>query len=573
MKNKLIEYIALILVVITLYLNYLRNEFKIINLIVCALIIFFSFFYINKYLKKDRREKTCSLVFGILFSISMTLGKAIYNTHGLSCLFKPTINIITTIISLCGFSILGALFFSLILLIINKINSINIKLKIKRDSHVYLLLVVIIFCVYITALLAYYPGIYSYDMMHVNRQAIGQYPYDRFQPPLFTFIWALVSKLSNMVGLYQSTLYGIFQVLIVSLFFAYLLVFIRKRNYKVYLISCLFVIFNPVFAIFSIIPVKDVLFSVTFGMFVLLTYELFEKNSLPLIKTIFLLICIILSSLLRNNMIYVYIVLFVVLVILKKKLITKVLIIGIVLFYLVNGPVFNALGVKEGNSREKLSVPIEQMSLVVYRNNKNLDEDLKIEISKYFYDYDSIIELYNPRFADDVKELFASSYYDENKSDFWKLYFKLMKMYPNEYIVSFLDLNIPSWYLEADSKDEYANREYIETYIFENVFTRKTKTPLLCRYYENISYYIYFEKIPNIINIFSISYPIWFMILSFIIALYKKNYEKLLCILPMILLWATYLLGPVSNCRYMLPFMMLYPFLLFRKNENNKIKI
>lgn len=399
--------------------------------------------------------------------------------------------------------------------------------------------------------------------MHVNRQALGVLSYDRFQPPLFSFVWSLFINIASYTSLEVTTIYAFVQILLVALFFAYLLLFIRKRNYKVYLISTVFVIFNPVFALFSIIPVKDVLFSLSFGLSILIIYELLEDNVNRNNKFIELILCTLISSLLRNNIIYVYMIFFIIVLFLRKKTIYKAIICTIILFFIIDGPFFDMLNVKKGNSREALSIPIQQISLVVYRNDDNLDDSIKEEISCFFYDYNGLISLYNPRFVDDVKELFYSEYYDENKGEFWNLYFKLFKNYPNEFIVSFLDLNIPLWYQGSKGVDPYANRDYIEINIFENIFNRDSKLPILRNYYESVASFKLFDNIPSIINIFSLSFPIWFILFALFISISKKTYKNIISLMPLILLWLTYLLGPVSNLRYMLPIVMLYPLILF----------
>lgn len=152
---------------------------------------------------------------------------------------------------------------------------------------------------------------------------------------------------------------------------------------------------------------------------------------------------------------------------------------------------------------------------------------------------------------------------NENKGEFWNLYFKLFKNYPNEFIVSFLDLNIPLWYQGSKGVDPYANRDYIEINIFENIFNRDSKLPILRNYYESVASFKLFDNIPSIINIFSLSFPIWFILFALFISISKKTYKNIISLMPLILLWLTYLLGPVSNLRYMLPIVMLYPLILF----------
>ena len=519
-------------------------------------------------LKQNKRLLIISCVFGLLYSAAFAIGRSIYNTHGLISLFSSFKNILISILLFVLCFVVSTVIFALIMLWLDKQNYGDKKTSIKN----FFILMFVIIAVYSSALFALYPGVYSYDMMSVNRQATGVYNYDRFQPPLFTLLWSLFSKLSALTGAYASTLYAIFQIILVACFFSSLLLFIKKRNYKIYCISLIFVILNPVFAIFSIIPTKDVPFSVFFGWTILLLY-LSLKNASN--KNIILLSCsTIICSLFRNNMIYAVIV-FAILssfyLYKNNKKVLAAMVISILSVLIINGPIMDLCGVEKGNSREKLSIPIQQISLIVNRNKDKLDEETKSEISKFFYDFDSLAELYNPRFADDVKELFYTEYYDENKMEFWNMYLQLLVKYPNECIVSFLDLNIPLWYQNSSSIDEYSNRDYIEINIFENVFNRDSKLPALKQYYENIANYSYFAKIPNIINIFSISTPFWLMLFCLMKTIYKKESKNIIVVLLMLLLWSTYLLGPVSNCRYMLPFMTMYPLLImFLFGERNQ---
>ena len=80
------------------------------------------------------------------------------------------------------------------------------------------------------------------------------------------------------------------------------------------------------------------------------------------------------------------------------------------------------------------------------------------------------------------------------------------------------------------------------------------------------------QKFPLIANLFSIAMPIWVMLFSSVILILKRRYKYLLVILLPMLLWATYLLGPVSNSRYIWPLMMIYPVFLFLILENEDIE-
>lgn len=521
------------------------------------------------------RKIVISLVFGIFYASTFIIGKSIYNTNGLVSLYSSPKAILKTIVLFLSVLVLSSIGLYIIIAFLNKHKTNTKRIRIS-DRKLFFLLFLIILLVYSTALLSLYPGVFSYDTMHVNRQALGVLPYDRFQPPLFSYLWYICVVLANLSGFETSTVYAILQLVFVSIVFSCYLVYLKRKNTNLFVVSSIFVIFNPVFALFAIIPVKDVPFSLFFGLSVIMIYESMKKNNatFTLGRKIILATSIILASLLRNNAVYVYIVFFILYLIIYKnkyKQTSLIIFLSILSFFVINGPVYNVLGVASGNQREKLSVPIEQISLVVNRNKDTIDEKTKEDISSFFYDYDSIDDLYNPRFVDDVKELFYSDYYNEHKIEFFKMYINLFEKYPNEFVVSFLDLNIPMWYQNANSIDPYSKREYIEINVFENLFSRESKLPVLQKYYEGVASFRLFEKIPPIINIFSINFPFWLLIICLFVNIYNKNHKNVTILMLILLLWLTYLLGPVSNCRYVLPFMMLYPFLLklmFDKDEN-----
>lgn len=231
-------------------------------------------------------------------------------------------------------------------------------------------------------------------------------------------------------------------------------------------------------------------------------------------------------------------------------------------FLLINGPVFAALKVKKGNSREMFSVPVQQIALVVVRNEKKLTPKEVGKINQ-FLDYRKLKKLYNPRFADPVKCSYKFNENIDKEKDFIKFWLKLGLKYPKEYITAFLELNIPYWYMDADSVDPYAKRIYIETLAGSNEYysvRRNSKLPFLYSRYEKVANYSAFQKLPVISNLFSISTPIWAILFTAFWLIFKKRYRGLLNLVLPFLLWATYLLGPVSNFRYILPIFMLYPF-------------
>lgn len=551
----------------------------------CAILVAF-YFLIKKSESTEKRIRKIAFVASCLYSSIAVGGKIIYDTNDIFiqgnsffCILKQVLQLLALIV----------MFYSFFCLALQWIYYHNLKIEnnlLPKKKAIFFSIWIIIFCTYIPCLLAYYPGIYSYDIVGQNLQASGIIPYNKYHPPLHTYLWELCLKFSDSIQMQPLTLYALVQMVIVSAFFSAFLMYFLKKNIKFFIGSAIYFIFNPIFAIISLIPTKDILFSVFFCGTILLLYESLCNAELLLnkYKILGFIILIVLSCLFRNNAIYAFIVCipFMALFLKKnKKIIIKIFCYSIAICFIINGPIMKMIGVEEGNNREKLSVPMQQISLVVVENYEKINNEEIKEINKYL-EYESIKKLYNPRFADPIKYTFKTDYYNKNKVSFLKLWIRLAIKYPKDYIIAFLNLNIPYWYIEADSIDKYSNRAYIETYIANDdnyKIERNSKLPKLYNFYENVASYSFFSKIPIVSNVFSIATPIWIMLFCLICLILKRKYRYLLSLLIPVLLWATYLLGPVSNFRYILPFIMMYPFLMYlilgkndEANVNDKVE-
>ena len=168
--------------------------------------------------------------------------------------------------------------------------------------------------------------------------------------------------------------------------------------------------------------------------------------------------------------------------------------------------------------------------------------------------------------------MFDSSSLLSYKKTFLKIYFKLFVKFPIRYIDAFLNLCIPYWYFDASSIDKYSKRNYIETYGYNYgyYFKRQSLSKSLLNYYENFSNLFYVKKIPVLYFLFSLATPFFLLLISSFILSAKKQYNGFVVIFLYMSLLITYLLGPVSNFRYIFPFVCFYPiFISFIFSSNN----
>ncbi len=537
-----------------------------------SLLIFFALLILSIISKRsNKRISLVSFFFSLLYCLVYIIGDAVYNTGVIDSLYVDRLAVITTIISLVGNTYMMYLINYYIFYFIDYWSIKKRESKLLNKSYSFLYIWLIIFLLWIPCFLSYYPGIYSYDVTkQVNE--IFNMRITKFHPPIHTLVLAFCFFVANSLKVEMVSVYAIMQMVFLSYACMKLIKFLYEKTHNIIVfgISFIFLALNPVMAIISLIPTKDVYFAAFLLLLIPDIYELiynqekFLNSKFNIFKVIFFSL---MAMLFRNNAFYVFVIFFLVLLVLnrKNKKIILISLMPIILFVGINNVLYSALDVREGNSREKLSLPMTQIAYVVQKNEEELSEEDLNWVNKYL-SLTRIRNKFNPRFADPIKAKFKTNRYDSHPWDFYKLYFHLAGKYPADYISAFFNLNIPYWYPDAETIDPYAERLYLETGIYENnnyFFERNSKMPRLYEFYERFANYEIQRKYYILECIYNIHLPIWLMLMTIFVAILKKQYKSILVILPLILLWLTYLLGPVSNFRYIVPIYVLYPMMIY----------
>lgn len=542
------------------------------------LLLFAGFFLQWRAKEIPRYTRAVSLCFALLFSTALVVGKVVNDSNRIYALFLPVRNLLFTILSILGFTaVLGAacaIGAHWLQRQDNRSAGTTGRLwALFRCKHVFFLLWGLIFLSWIPCLLAYYPGIFTYDMVPQTRQAVGGFTaYNRYHPPLHTFIWQLCLMLYHKFGIEAVTIYAVIQMLLLSAACASVVVFLIRRRANNWLVLGSLLFFsgvNPVMPILSLVTTKDIYLSVFFLPVVVNLCRLVtnpEKFLHTPKQCAALGLELLLCCLLRNNAVYVFILCIPVAVLLLQKYWKRLLVLMVLpicCFYFINGFVYDCLGIAEGNSREMLSVPMQQIANVVVTESGSLSEEDKAAIDVYI-PYDTIEEKYNPRFADPIKLTFQTEAFNANKLGFIKLWFGLFLRYPDNYISAFLSLNLPYWYPDASALDAYSQRKYITTSMVNSdfyTFQLDSKLPWLYKFYETAASYKLFQNVPLVSTFYSLSMPIWLTLFTAFLLVVRKRFRELLVLCPSLFLWLTYMAGPVSNFRYIIPLFLLYPLL------------
>lgn len=537
----------------------------------------------------DKYNLVLGIIWGIINSFVAVFGHTVYKTNSIEPLISSTGAVVRTIAIFIGLTVVFAFFGILIFKILSTLQFVK---QSEKQTKWYLYVIIFLvswICFYLCfrhAFEAYYPGIDSYDFFTQAYYYFDLFKLSKHHPMLHTLFifWSIDYGTEHHI--LAQTVYAMVQIPIFSFILAGCITYLYRLRIKwQWIILCgLFFIINPTIAIFSVITTKDVLFGADFAFVTLLLVGLCKQTDEMLKNHVFriaYIISVLFACLYRNNAVYAFILAEIVTVIILRKYWKRLLVllsIPIICFFIIDKILFSAImQIPETESAEKLCVPMQQISKVYCEHKDELTEK-ELEFINEYIDVTKIEDTYNPRFADPIKLLFDSEKYDYNKISFWKEWATLGVKYPASYISGFLTLNIPLWYWGADTLDEYSNRDYIEI----NWMSRdrsKSHNQKALDFYERFSTYEFIQKHPVVEVLFSIVTPIWLMLVSIFTLLFRKKKHMLPVLVPALVMWLTIIVGPVSNYRYMFPFVLIYPFIFIftfekesKKEEENAAK-
>ena len=450
------------------------------------------------------------------------------------------------------------------------------------DSKLFLLVWVFIFVAWIPAYLILYPGVLAYDMISQVSSALGEIT-NNHHPVLHTWIIRVFMRLGE--SLFSSYEYGIgllslLQMVILSYALARLVVLLKKKKVPI-LIVMLTALFSAIWfmnACLSVTMIKDTLHAAFLVLFVCHFVEI-VTNPLEYIRRkqnlIFLPIISFFMCAFRNNGIHIYVFCFAVLLVLRVSQIKKVktyitLIVAIVLpvfmYKIYTGPVFDAFGIQQGEVREALSVPIQQLQRVAINKADELTEE-QTELMLYYITDLSWREWspgreYNPFFADPAKSCFISEHYTDDPIAFWKFYLQTGEQFSKEYVVAFLSNTLGCWY-PGYYEFSYVVYENYAPEIFVEPLERKSIGDLqfIKKFYESVCSSDFWRETPVLRLFFVPGFTLWFLIYALILAWKKRGFltRVLPLFLPLIAQYGIMLLSPMSSFRYSWPFYLMLP--------------
>lgn len=501
--------------------------------------------------------------YGILLVLIFCIGKTICENHDLSGMAAAPFRFGLTLV--LGGAVTGAamMLFYRGLMIIKGIRVWEALNRFLAWRYACLCMWLLLTAVYLLCWLAYYPGTFAYDMASQTWQAYGYAAYNTHHPVLHTLLWAVFIRVGERLGKQELALafYSIFQMLCVTALSVYVVSAVHKitKNGYAALATFLYYLLTPILHLMSFSTTKDVFFGCFFILFLLSLYEGVQAEGGG--RRIRMTVYGLLACLFRNNMIYVVVVLLAGSLLFRCPKRLRLGLLVVIFFYsCIVKAVFPLAGIKEGPKSEALPVPISQLSGVYVMNPELLDDEEKETILTYMPD----AEAYNPRIADYVKSSFNGALLKEDGGRFLRTWLRVFRKAPMEYLCIFLDLNVDYWYLDAPFPDRYSERGYIETETVETMdfFSVRSENhlPAVRAYYDAVAAHTHWSmKLPVIRYFYALAFPCMSLLLCIYLAVRGKNRLCVLPLLLLVLLYLTYLLGPVSNFRYVYPYYLSLP--------------
>ena len=423
---------------------------------------------------------------------------------------------------------------------------------------------------WIPVFLAMYPGYLAYDGPVQLLQIWPKLQLDASHPVVHTlFMSGCISLGKALLGSNEAglMLYSIAQELILAYVLAYLLAYLLQKKVPKLIVIFDFLIlsFHPLIQLFVVVTTKDVIFGALFVLFFLYSVDMVQDMAAffgSRKKIVVYMVLAVLMALFRKQGIYCVCLMAPFMISVCRKYLKKAcicLLVPVVLVLVLTGPVSDACGIIPDEPKEMLSVPIEQLTYVALQDENKISRSDLDTIASYIPS--DVWGEYNPYIADPVKSFFNNELYRDNSRDFFRVWWKLGKEHPIQYVSAFGYLTEPYWYM--GTQHHYWSL-FAPFYSLEGSFVVGQKSLLP-------GYYGYLMRVGqnNLTNggfwsilsgmFISISVPVYFLFFCLIGIIRQKKWEFLV---PMILLGGyigSLFLGPVACMRYIFPVLLFNP--------------
>lgn len=414
-----------------------------------------------------------------------------------------------------------------------------------------------------------YPGIMTPDSINQFEQVLGVIPWSNHHPWVHTLVFGFFYRVGyaltgNMVT--AVSVYTFFQMCFLAGSVAYFISTLRSHKIRpfVLLLIMAFYALIPYHAVFSVTIWKDIPFAAAVLLFSCAVFRLSIQNRVCAGNLLVFLISSVMICLFRSNGWYAFLLALPFLLFgfrHKAKAVYPPLFAALLLAVIVKYPVMDAFGVQQPDFIESVSIPMQQITAVIC-NDRYLSEEERALIEEVV-DLTYIRDLYNPTFADNIKELVRAGNQDylvAHKKEFLKLWIHLGLRYPGDYLSAYVKQTYGYWY--PDSFYLVAEAEGVSATDLGVSHTPLIGGPLVIKSKE-IAVKLG-SMVPIYGTLWSMGVACWVLLFSVSVSVIRRDYHRLICYLPgAALLLSVLVATPVATeFRYVYFLVLCLPFYL-----------
>ena len=430
--------------------------------------------------------------------------------------------------------------------------------------------------IWIPAYCTLYPGILGYDAPIQLRMWQGALELTSHHPLTHTALIGLLYDFGTKVlGGSSNTgvaVYTTVQGLIVTGSISYTLLALRRCGVRTIglILSFVWLAFNPFLQVLTFNSTKDILFGAFLSVFLAVFMQCLWKEQWNKKTAAALMVFGILTCLFRHQGIYFFAALLLFILIAPrplKKLKKPLVIVMVVVVVFFEGFSFicnNVLKIEAGDSREMLSVPMQQMAHVCLMKLDGVDVNVSDEQLAQVETFlpEGGIRGYESNTADYVKACFDTEAFTADLGKNVLTYIELGLQNPQHYSYAFRSLS--EGYIDSDEM-EYTGLMFM--YTFQDALNIDVyRSPIMFDdYYDilvNNTFSLGYERAPLLSVLYKPSYCVWLLAALIGVVFYRRDYKLWLLILPILLLCVSLFLGPVSLVRYLYPILLLVPLMI-----------
>lgn len=442
--------------------------------------------------------------------------------------------------------------------------------RLTGHKYWFVLMWLLYFVSFLPAFLGGYPGIFAADAPNQVGWTFSGW-LTAHHPLLHTGILCGIFSATRSLGLSDNTaaaVYTVLQMLALSGIFAWISRFLKREQAPLWLQAgtVLFLCLFPFHSLMAVYTTKDTIFSGIFVMCLMQVYRMCREPEKYFQGYRHLLLgglCFCLLFLFRNNGFHTLLLAAPFLLIGLRRYWKKLLLLfgGLLILYQVyNGPFMKLIGAEEGNPREAYSVIMQTLGRTYAAAGDIRPEEMDVICPVMD---EEILAQYVPNISDPIKNHFHTEAFQENRGEFLKTWICVGWRNKKIYIDAFLNTTAAFWY--PGTSEEYLEFVCFDIQEGDSNYPHVKMEPLnqvFYNYYRAIGTDAEFRQIPVVRELLSMGLYFWLMVLAALYVLYRKQYEKLLWMLPMWTYMGTSFLGPTAILRYAYPVMLGAPILI-----------